>query len=131
MNWISLLGLDALLARLRAAVIEAAIAAEDRADLAKLEWQQYQSRLILTAGLVIALGGLTVIAAVMLSIALLVTFWDSEHRLLVAWLIGGGWLVLWALVIFALRSVGRQLANPLNLTRSELLADWRALKQRL
>ncbi len=131
MNWISLLGLDALLARLRAAVIEAAIAAEDRADLAKLEWQQYQSRLILTAGLVIALGGLTVIAAVMLSIALLVTFWDSEHRLLVAWLIGGGWLVLWALVIFALRSVGRQLANPLQLTRSELLADWRALKQRL
>ena len=131
MNWISLLGLDALLARLRAAVIEAAIAAEDRADLAKLEWQQYQSRLILTAGLVIALGGLTVIAAVMLSIALLVTFWDSEHRLLVAWLIGGGWLILWALVFFALRSVGRQLANPLNLTRSELLADWRALKQRL
>ena len=131
MNWISLLGLDALLARLRAAVIEAAIAAEDRADLAKLEWQQYQSRLILTAGLVVALGGLTVIAAVMLSIALLVTFWDNEHRLLVAWLIGGGWLILWALVFFALRSVGRQLANPLNLTRSELLADWRALKQRL
>ena len=131
MNWISLLGLDALMARLRAAVIEAAIAAEDRADLAKLEWQQYQSRLILTAGLVVALGGLTVIAAVMLSIALLVTFWDSEHRLLVAWLIGGGWLILWALVFFALRSVGRQLANPLNLTRSELLADWRALKQRL
>jgi hypothetical protein len=130
-NWISLLGLDALMARLRAAVIEAAIAAEDRADLAKLEWQQYQSRLILTAGLVVALGGLTVIAAVMLSIALLVTFWDSEHRLLVAWLIGGGWLILWALVFFALRSVGRQLANPLNLTRSELLADWRALKQRL
>ena len=119
------------MARLRAAVIEAAIAAEDRADLAKLEWQQYQSRLILTAGLVVALGGLTVIAAVMLSIALLVTFWDSEHRLLVAWLIGGGWLVLWALVFFALRFVGRQLANPLNLTRSELLADWRALKQRL
>ena len=131
MNWISLLGLDALMARLRAAVIEAAIAAEDRADLAKLEWQQYQSRLILTAGLVVALGGLTVIAAVMLSIALLVTFWDSEHRLLVAWLIGGGWLILWALVFFALRSVGRQLANPLNLTRSELLADWRALKHRL
>ena len=39
MNWLSILGLEALAARWHANVLEAAIAAEDRVDLARLEWQ--------------------------------------------------------------------------------------------
>ena len=45
MNWLSLLGLESLVARWRANVIEGAIAAEDRMDLARLEWQDQKQRL--------------------------------------------------------------------------------------
>ena len=39
MNWISLLGLETLVLRWRAAAMEGAMAIEDRAELARLEWQ--------------------------------------------------------------------------------------------
>ena len=45
MNWLSLLGLEAFVARWRANVIEGAIAAEDRLELARLEWLDQKQRL--------------------------------------------------------------------------------------
>ena len=45
MNWLSLLGLEGLAARWRANLIEGAIAAEDRMDLARLEWADLKQRL--------------------------------------------------------------------------------------
>ena len=131
MNCISLLGLDAWIARIRASVIETAIAAEDRADLAQLEWQDFKRRLVTLAIMAIALGVLTVVVLIMGSVALLVSYWDTEHRTMVAWLLGGGWFALWLVLIFCLMSVAKRLANPFGLTRSELLADWQSLKKRL
>lgn len=63
MNWISLLGLDAWVARWRAAVIELAIAAEDRTDLARLEWVQHKRSMQTVVVLLIALAGNDVLVA--------------------------------------------------------------------
>jgi uncharacterized membrane protein YqjE len=77
MNWLSILGLEALVARWRANVIEAAIAAEDRLDLARLEWQDLKHRLQQVLVLTIVVAGLTVVALIMLSLAVVVHFWDT------------------------------------------------------
>ena len=131
MNWISLLGLDAWLARWRAAVIELAIAAEDRTDLARLEWVQHKRSMQTVVVLLIALAGLSVVVMLMLSVAVLVQFWDTEHRVMVAWLLFGGWLAILAIALWQLLAAVRRLARPFILTRNELSQDWQALKKRL
>ncbi|CAM4119459.1 MAG: phage holin family protein [Comamonas sp.] len=131
MNWNSLLGLDALTARWRAVAIETAIAAEDRVDLARLEWREHKRSLQTLLILVVALGGLTVVALVILSLALVVQFWDTPHRATVAWCLGGGWTLIWALALWRLLAVVRQLSKPFALTRNELKTDWQALKVKL
>ena len=83
MNWLSLLGLEGLAARWRANLIEGAIAAEDRMDLARLEWADLKQRLQQLLVLTILVAGLTVVALIMVSLAVLVHFWDSPQRTLV------------------------------------------------
>ena len=131
MNWISLLGLDALLARWRGNLNELALAAEDRADLAQLEWQLHKRSLQTLLILVVALGGLTVVVLTILSIALMVQFWDTEHRTTVAWCLAGGWLLIWVLALWRLLAAVKQLSEPFRLTRSELKADWKTLREKL
>ena len=131
MNWLSLLGLESLAARWRANVIEGAIAVEDRVDLARLEWadlkQRFQQLLVLT----IVVTGLTVVALIMLSIAVLVHFWDTPQRTLVAWLVAGVWSLGWVAALVALVSVAQRAGNGFALTRRELAQDWRDIKERL
>ncbi|MEJ8293952.1 phage holin family protein [Delftia tsuruhatensis] len=130
-NWISLLGLDAWVARWRAAVIELAMAAEDRTDLARLEWVQHKRSMQTVVVLLIALAGLSVVVMLMLSVAVLVQFWDTEHRVMVAWLLFGGWLAILSIALWQLLAAVRRLARPFILTRNELSQDWQALKKRL
>ncbi len=131
MNWLSLLGLEGFVARWRANVIEAAIAAEDRMDLARLEWDGLKRRLQQLLVLTIVVGGLTVVALVMLSLALLVQFWDTPQRVMVAWLVAGGWVIVWAAMLTMLVSVAQRAGSGFALTRSELAHDWRDIKERL
>lgn len=131
MNWLSLLGLEAFAARWRANVIEGAIAAEDRLELARLEWLDQKRRLQQLLMLLIAVAGLTVVTLVLLSMAVLVQFWDTPHRMLVAWVVGGVWLVAWFIAIVKLASVVRSTGNGFALTRRELSQDWREIKERL
>lgn len=131
MNWLSALGLDALVARYRAAVIEAAIATEDRVELAKLEWKSQRDRLQAILVLVIALGGLTVVAMVLLSFAVLIQFWDSPDRTTVAWVIAMVWVAAWGGVLWALLSALRKSRSPFTQTRAELARDWQNLKEKL
>ena len=131
MNWLSLLGLEGFVARWRANVIEAAIAAEDRMDLARLEWDGLKRRLQQLLVLTIVVGGLTVVALVMLSLAVLVQFWDTPQRVLVAWLVAGGWAIVWAAMLATLVSVAQRAGSGFALTRSELAHDWRDIKERL
>ncbi len=131
MNWLSLLGLESLVTRWRANVIEGAIAAEDRMDLARLEWQDQKQRLQQMLVLTIVVAGLTVVALIMLSLAVLVHFWDTPHRTLVAWLVAAVWTVGWAAALMSLVSVVQKAGNGFALTRREFAQDWRDIKERL
>ena len=131
MNWISLLGLETLVLRWRAAAMEGAMAIEDRAELARLEWQEQKRRLRQLLLLGIAVAALTVVALVVLSLALLVQFWDTPHRSLVAWILAALWLLVWGGSLAALLSVTRQAGNAFALTRQELQQDWREIKEPL
>ena len=131
MNWLSLLGLEAFVARWRANVIEGAIAAEDRLELARLEWLDQNQRLQQPLVLLIAVTGLTVVTLVLVSIAILVQFWDTPHRVMVAWVVAGVWLVAWCAAIIKLVSVARSTGSGFALTRRELSQDWRDIKERL
>ena len=131
MNWLSLLGLEAFVARWRANVIEGAIAAEDRLELARLEWLDQKQRLQQMLVLLIAVTGLTVVTLVLVSIAILVQFWDTPHRVMVAWVVASVWLVAWCAAIIKLVSVARSTGSGFALTRRELSQDWRDIKERL
>lgn len=131
MNWLSLLGLEGLAARWRANVIEGAIAVEDRVDLARLEWADLKQRVQQLLVLTIVVTGLTMVALIMLSIAVLVHFWDTPQRTLVAWLVAGVWTLGWVAALVALVSVAQRAGNGFALTRSELAQDWRDIKERL
>lgn len=131
MNWMSTLGLDQLFSRLRANLNEGALAAEDRVALAGLEWAAQKKRLQTILVLAVALGGLTIVAMVMLSMAVLIHFWDSPERNVVAWVLAGVWILIWAAVLGILLSALRKSANPFALTRAELARDWAVVKEKL
>ncbi|MBQ0130700.1 MAG: phage holin family protein [Comamonas sp.] len=131
MNWISAIGLGNLSARLRANLNEGALAAEDRMALARLEWGAQKSRLQTVLVLGIVLGGLTIVALVLLSLAVLIHFWDSPQRSVVAWVIAGVWTLAWGVVLAVLLSTLRQSRHPFALTRAELARDWAAIKEKL
>lgn len=131
MNWFALLGLDGLFARWRANVIEAAIAAEDRMVLARMEWAEQKQRLQQLLVLTILVGGLIVVALVMLSMAVLLQFWDTEQRVLVGWLVAGAWMLGWGGALLALLSVARRASRGFTLTSRVLAQDWRDIKERL
>ena len=131
MNWLSILGLEAFVARWRANVIEAAIAAEDRIDLVGLEWAEQKSRLQQILIFTVVLAGLTVVALIMFSLAVIVNFWESPHRTMVAWIVAGVWLAGWAGALAFLVAVIKKTGNGFALTRQELAQDWRQIKERL
>lgn len=131
MNWLSILGLETFVNRWRANVIEAAIAAEDRMELVRLEWQAQKQRLQYILVLTILVGGLTVVALIMVSMAVLVHFWDSPERTLVGWIVAGVWLAGWAGALGWLLATAKRARDGFALTRRELALDWRQVKERL
>lgn len=127
----SVLGIDAFIARWRASVIEGAIAAEDRLELAKLELLEQKTRLIRLVVLGAVLVALTIVTLTVLSIALMVHFWDTHLRLTMAWSVAGSWLVIWAGLLAWMYVTLKKANTPFALTRNELSQDWHALKERL
>jgi len=131
MNLIALLGLDVWLARWRTFTAEGARAAEDRLELARLEWLEHKRRLGQALLLALVVVVVTVVALLLLSLALLVQFWDTPQRSLVAWLLAAGWCAVWLGTVMALLSVLRRIGPAFAFTRQELRKDWHALKGRL
>lgn len=131
MNCMSLLGLDNLSARMRANLNEGAIAAEDRLALARLEWEAQKKRLQAILVLAILMGGITVVALVTLSIAILVQMWDTPQRVVVAWVMAGVWVLAWLAGLSVLVSTLRKSRDPFELTRAELARDWALIKEKL
>lgn len=131
MNWMSILGLENFSARIRANLNEGAIAAEDRIALANLEWEAQKKRLQTILVLAVVMGGVTIVALVLLSVAVLVQLWDSPQRVVAAWVIAGVWLLAWLAVLGVLITTLRKSSHPFALTRAELARDWAMIKEKL
>lgn len=131
MNWLSLLGLDAFVARWQAAGLEGAIAAQDRLELAHLEWQDQKKRLVQLLVLAVGVFVLTLVTFVVASFALIVHFWDTDHRTMVAWIVAGVWAVGWCGALAALISIANASIEAFAFTRRELVRDWHDIKERL
>ena len=131
MNWLSLLGLDAFVARWQAAGLEGAIAAQDRLELAHLEWQDQKKRLVQLLVLAVGVFVLTLVTFVVASFALIVHFWDTDHRTMVAWIVAGVWAVGWVGALAALISIATASIEGFAFTRRELVRDWNDIKERL
>lgn len=131
-NWAAaLLNLQGLAGRWRAAMSEGATAVEDRLELVRLEWIDHKRRLALLALLLVIFGALGVGALLLLSTAVLVQFWDTPQRAMVAWLLAGLWCVACGVVLMVLLSMARRASSAFALTRGELAQDWRAIKEQL
>jgi uncharacterized membrane protein YqjE len=120
----SLLGLDARLRHLRILAKEGALAAEDRVQLIRLAWEEEKQRLRLMLILVIAVIGLTTVAVALLSVAVVVHFWDTPHRITAAWSVAGVWTVLWLVAVFALISTLRKPSEGFEPACREFERDW-------
>ncbi|VTU29988.1 phage holin family protein [Variovorax sp. RA8] len=124
MRLLSLLGLDRRLRRLRIAAGEGALAAEDRAKLLKLAWDEERQRLRLLVALVVAVIGLTTVTVALLSVAIVVHFWDTPNRVPAAWAVAGVWIAAWLLAVLALLNTLRRASTAFEPARREFERDW-------
>lgn len=63
-------------------------------ELLKLELALYRQSLVITILGYVGLALCTLFAATFISVAILVTYWDSPARTAVAWYLAGGWVLL-------------------------------------
>jgi uncharacterized membrane protein YqjE len=124
MRLLSLFGLNARLRRLRIAAAEGALAAEDRVQLLRMAWEDEKQRLKLMLVLVVAVLGLTTVAVALLSMAVVVHFWDTPHRVAAAWAVAGLWVVLWLGAALGLFLTLRNASNSFIPVRHEFERDW-------
>lgn len=131
MNWISMLGLGGWLQRMRKVASLGAVAVEQRLELASLEWYEHKQRLLLQV--LVATVALVFAAAfcVALSAVVIISFWDSPQRMLVAWLVVAFWAILLVIVLFILRNIVCKSAGFFVLTRTELAKDWHGIRDSL
>jgi uncharacterized membrane protein YqjE len=127
---LSLLGLDARLRRLRIAAGEGALAAEDRVQLLKLAWEEERQRLRLVLGLVVAVIGLTTVTVALLSVAVVVHFWDTPNRVASAWSVAVVWIALWVVAVVALMKTLRSASDAFEPARREFERDWEWVQAR-
>lgn len=131
MKWLSFLGLDERVQRVRQGAAELAQAAEDRVELLTLEWAEEKQRLQRIVLLSVLGAVLTSVVLIVLSAALMVQFWDTPWRTTVAWGVAGAWLLLWLAMAVALWQALRAGHQAFALTRRELKRDWFELKDGL
>lgn len=108
MSFSALFGLRTRLRRLRILAGEGALAAEDRAQLLRLAWDEEKKRLGTVLGLAIAVIGLTTVAIALLSVAIVVHFWDTPYRTMAAWVLALLWVGLWAAAVLTLMGTLRK-----------------------
>ncbi|RZL63777.1 MAG: phage holin family protein [Variovorax sp.] len=124
MKLLSLLGLDAPLRRIRIAAGESALAAEDRAQLVRMAWDEEKERLKRMLILVIAVLGLTTVTVALLSVAVVVHFWETPQRTTAAWSVAAVWIVLWIGAVLALLANLRSPSEGVTSARKEIERDW-------
>jgi uncharacterized membrane protein YqjE len=130
MRLLSLFGLESRLRRLRIAAGEGTLAAEDRVQLLRLAWEEEKQRLQLMLVLVIAVVGLTTVAVALLSVAVVVHFWETPNRVAAAWAVAAVWIALWLIAAVALMRVLRKASDAFVPARRELERDWEWVQDR-
>ena len=121
---LALTGLDSKLRNVRVAAGEGALAAEDRAQLLRLAWEEEKRRLQLVTVLMVAVMGLTTVAVALLSVAVVVHFWDTPQRIAAAWTVAIVWAVVWLGFLVWLLKVMRSKSEGVELARREFARDW-------
>lgn len=127
---LALLGIDQRIAYAREAIAEGAMAAEDRVQLLRMAWDEEKLRLRRLLLLLLALVGLTLMMTALLSVAVIVQFWDTPYRAMAAWLVALVWLVLWGAAIWALLATIQTTPPTVAVARDELARDRDWLEQR-
>lgn len=131
MKLLSLFGLDRHLRRLRIAAGEGALAAEDRVHLLQLGLADARQRLGVILGLAIAVIGLTTVAVAVLSVAIVVHFWDTPYRITAAWIVAAVWIAIWIVAATSLINTLRSSSGALEPSRREFERDWYWVRERL
>ena len=124
MRLLSLFGLGGRIRQLRIAAAEGALAAEDRVQLLRMAWEDEKQRLKLMLILVVAVLGLTTVTVALLSMAVVVHFWETPYRITAAWSVAGVWIVLWVGAASGLLLTLRNASNSFIPARQELGRDW-------
>ncbi|MET3494579.1 phage holin family protein [Variovorax boronicumulans] len=124
MKLLSLFGLSGRIRRLRIAAAEGALAAEDRVQLLRMAWEEEKQRLKLMLILVVVLVGLTTVTAALLSVAVVVHFWETPYRVTAAWSVAGAWIALWLAAAAGLLLTLRNASNSFIPARQEFERDW-------
>lgn len=128
---LSMLGLEARLRRLKIAAGEGAMAAEDRAQLLRMAWDAEKQRLQSVIVLTVAVLALTTVTVALLSVAIVVHFWDTPYRTTAAWCVALAWVLLWAGAVAALLSNLRRASAAVEPAKLELARDWAWMQDRL
>jgi len=108
MSLSALFGLKSRLRRLRILAGEGALAAGDRAQLLRLAWDEEKQRLRLMLALGVAVAGLTTVVIALLSVAIVVHFWDTPYRAAVAWVLALVWTGLWVAAVLMFMATMRK-----------------------
>ena len=116
---------------LRDLAAEAAEFAETRVALLHIEWQGEKSRLEMLAILVLAAMALVALSFMFVGLAVIVWFWDTPQRALVAGLVALAMIVMCAVTIAALLKTASRGKAAFSRSRAELAHDWRLVKERL
>lgn len=124
MRLLSLFGLSGRIRRLRIAAAEGALAAEDRVQLLRMAWEDEKQRLKLLLILVVVLVGLTTVTVALLSVAVVVHFWETPYRVMAAWSVAGVWIALWLAAAAGLLLTLRNASNSFIPARQEFERDW-------
>ncbi|MDP9600434.1 phage holin family protein [Variovorax sp. NFACC27] len=130
MRLLSLFGLNARIRRLRIAAAEGALAAEDRVQLLRMAWEDEKQRLKLMLFLALAVLGLTTVTVALLSVAVVVNYWDTPYRITAAWSVAGVWIALWLAAAIGLLLTLRNASNGFLPARQEFERDWAWAQER-
>ena len=127
---LALLGVDRRIAHARAMLGEGTMAAEDRVQLLRMAWDEEKLRLRQVLLLLLALVGLTLMMTSLLSVAVIVQFWDTPHRATAAWLVAAAWLLLWGGALWGLLATLKDTPPTVAAARDEFARDKDWLEQR-
>lgn len=99
------------LRRLRRLAAFAAERSGDYVELVGIELSLYRSALVATVISSVALVFCGLGTLGFISVAAIVSFWDTEHRKLAAWLVAGAWLLI-TLISLAISTRSAPKASP-------------------